>query len=138
DQPIHRPRRLEILLDRLDRALLILGLSVGELGLEPLEPLVLELVRDTRRLLSPRVELNQLPGELAHRLARARLEVLPRLPAELRERGRAAVRADVAGDLAELLVRDVEAILAAKGDEEVVARDAGNLLRLEEIGRASW
>ena len=48
DEPVHRPRRLEVLLDRLDRALLVLGLAVGELGLEPLEPLVLEVVGAAR------------------------------------------------------------------------------------------
>ena len=37
--------RLEILLDRFDRALLILRLAVRELGLEPLEPLVVEQYR---------------------------------------------------------------------------------------------
>ena len=40
DEPVHRPRRLEVLLHRLDRARLILGLAVGELRLEPLQPLV--------------------------------------------------------------------------------------------------
>src|SRR5213075_2251783 len=60
-----------------------------------------------------------------------RLQQLPRLAAELRERGRLRVGADVARDLAELLVRDVEAVLAAEREQEVVARDAGDLLRLE-------
>ena len=45
DEPVHRVRRLEVLLDGFDRALLILGLAVRELGLEPLEPLVVERVR---------------------------------------------------------------------------------------------
>jgi len=40
DEPVHRARRLEVLLDRLDRPLLVLGLPVRELGLEALEPLV--------------------------------------------------------------------------------------------------
>ena len=92
---------------------------------------LLEVVRDARRLLALRVEREQLAGELAHRLARAVLEVLPRLAAELRQRRRLRVGADVARDLADLLVRDVQAVLAAEGEQEVVARDAGDRLRLE-------
>ena len=42
-------------------------LAVRELGLEPLEPLVVEVVRGARRLLALRVEREQLAGELAHR-----------------------------------------------------------------------
>ena len=71
DEPVHRPRRLEIFLDRLDRPRLILGLAVRELGLEPLEPLVLEVVGDARRLLALGVQGDQLGGQLPHRLARA-------------------------------------------------------------------
>ena len=95
------------------------------------EPLVREVVRDALVRLALRVERDQLAGELVHRLARARLEQLPRLAAELRERGRRRVGADVARHLAELLVRDVEAVVAAEREQEVVARDAGDLLRLE-------
>ena len=64
-------------------------------------------------------------------VARTGLEVVPRLAAELRKRWWARIGADVAGDLADLLVRDVQAILAAEGDEQVVAGDPGDLLRLE-------
>src|SRR5439155_16379629 len=128
---VHRPGRLEVLLDRLDRTLLVLRLAVRELGLEPLEPLVLEVEGEARRLLALRVEGDQLAGELAHRLLRARLQQLPGLAPELRERRALRVGADVAADLAELLVRDVQAVLATERDEEVVARDARDLLRLE-------
>ena len=131
DEPIHRALGLEILLDRLDRPALILRLAVRELGLEPLEPLVLHVVGDARRRLPLRVEGDQLAGELLHRGARAALEELPRLPAELGERGRLRVGADVARDLAELLVRDVEPVLAAERQQEVVARDARDGLGLE-------
>jgi len=51
DEPIHRTRRLEILLDLLDRALLIGRLPVRERRFELLEPLVSEVVRIARRLL---------------------------------------------------------------------------------------
>src|SRR5207302_2456222 len=77
------------------------------------------------------VEREQLAGELAYRRARAVLEVLPRLAAELRQRRHRVVGTDVARHLAELLVWDVETVVAAEAEEEVVARDAGDLLRLE-------
>ena len=48
DEPVHRARRLEVLLDRLDRALLVLGLPVGKLGLQPLEPVAGEVVARRR------------------------------------------------------------------------------------------
>jgi hypothetical protein len=59
------------------------------------------------------------------------LQVLPGLAAELGERGAPGVRADVLRDLADLLVRDVEPVVAAEADEEIVARDLGDRLRLE-------
>ena len=83
------------------------------------------------RLAALGVESKQLARELANGRARAALEVLPRLPPELRERGGLRVGADVARDLADLLVRDVQPVLAAERKEEVVARDAGDVLRLE-------
>ena len=107
DEAVHRARRLQVLLDRLDRVLLVGRLTVGELGLQPLEPVVPEVVRHAGRLLPFRIEREQFAGELAHALARPRLQVVPRLPAELRQRGRRRVRADVPRDLSELLVRDV-------------------------------
>ncbi len=112
-------------------ALLVRRLAVGEGRLEPRQPLVREVEGDALARLPLRVELDQVAGELAHRLAGARADRLPRLAAELRERGRRAVGADVAGDLAELLVRDVEAVLAAEREQEVVARHARDRLRLE-------
>ena len=130
-EAIHRPRRLEVLLHRLDRLQLILRLAVRERALEPLEPVVREVERLTWSLAPSRVQREELAGELAHRGARAALEVLPRLPAELRQRRRLRVGSDVAGDLRDLLVRDVEPVLASEGEEEVVARDAGDVLRLE-------
>ena len=48
DEPVHRPAGLEVLLDRLDRARLVVGLAVRERRLEPLEPLVREI--EGRRL----------------------------------------------------------------------------------------
>src|SRR5262249_1357576 len=59
------------------------------------------------------------------------LEVLPRLATELRQRGNGAVGADVARDLAELLVRDIEAVGPAETEKEGVARGTRDLLRPE-------
>ncbi len=44
DQPVHRPRRLEVLLDGLDRDPLVVRLLVGEARFELLEVLVTEVV----------------------------------------------------------------------------------------------
>jgi hypothetical protein len=131
DEPVHRPRRLEVLLHCLDRGALVLRLAVRELRLEPLEPLVLELVRDPGRLLPPRVEREQLACQLAQARPRAALQVLPRLATELAQRRGGAVGADVLRDLADLLMRHVQAVVAAEADEEVVAGDLGHGLRLE-------
>jgi hypothetical protein len=78
-----------------------------------------------------RVEGKQLAGELSRPFARPGLQVLPGLAAELRQRRRPRSRPDVAGDLPDLLVRHVEAVLAPEGEVEVIAGDAGNGLRLE-------
>src|SRR4029079_2540817 len=61
----------------------------------------------------------------------ARLGRQPLLAPERREGRRLRVGADVARDLADLLVRDVEPVLATEGEKEVVAGDPGELLRLE-------
>ena len=131
DEAVHRPRRLEVLPHGLDRPSLVLRLAVRELRLELLDPLVLDLVRHARPRLPLRVELEQVARELAQVLARTRLQVVPRLAAELRERRRLRVGADVARHLADLLVRDEHAVLAAEAEQEVVARHAGDLPRLE-------
>src|SRR5439155_2834540 len=124
---------LEVLLGRLDRPLLALGPAVRELRLAALGPRAAEVRRLPLRLLAAGVEREQLARELAQARAGATLQVLPGLAAELGECGRAAVRADIAGDLADLLVRDVEAVLAPECEQQVVAGDAGYLLRLEGL-----
>ncbi len=133
DEAVHRVRRLEVLHHRLDRGALILRLAVRELALEPLDPFVLDVEGHARLRLTLRVQLQQLARHLTQVLARACLQVVPRLAAELRERRRLRVRADVAADLADLLVRDVDTVVAAIGEQEVIARDAGDLLRLEAL-----
>src|SRR5207247_1513345 len=81
--------------------------------------------------LPARVEGDQLACELVRPGPRTRLDAVPGLPAELRERGRVPVGADVARNLPDLLVRDIEAVVALEPEEEVVARDARDGLRLE-------
>src|SRR5262249_16693441 len=95
-KPVHRPRCLEVLLDRLDSSLLVLGFAVRKLGLQPLEPFVPQVEGLPLGLLAPRVERKQLARELTQAGPRPALQVLPGLAAELRERGRARVCADVA------------------------------------------
>ena len=131
DQAVHRVRRLEILLHRFDRCALVLRLAVWKLVLELLDPLVLHVVRDPGLGLALCVELQQFPGHLAQMSARARLQVVPCLAAELRESRRLRIGADVTADLADLLVRNVDPVVSAIGEQEVVARDACDLLRLE-------
>ena len=131
DQPVHRLGRLEILFDRLDRALLVVRLAVGERRLELLEPVALDLERRARGSLALRVQLQQLARQLLHRGPRARLEVLPCLPAELREGGCGRIGADVPRQLPDLLVRHEQPVLAAEREVEVVARDAGDRLGVE-------
>src|SRR5439155_14482179 len=136
DEPVHRPRRLEVLLDRLDRALLVLGLPIRELGLEALQPLVTQVEGLAFGLLAAGVERKEIARKLPQALAGPALQVLPGLAAELGERGRAGIRPDVARHLADLLVRDIEAVLAPEGEQQVVAGDAGDLLRLEGLQAA--
>ena len=131
DQPVHRPIRLEVVLDRLDRARLVLGLRVRERGLEPRHPALVAEVRLAGVRLALRVQGEQLARELVHGDARTRLERLPGLAAELGERGRARVGTDVARDLAELVVRHEQLVLAAELQLDVVAGDAGDGLDVE-------
>src|SRR5439155_24129886 len=55
----------------------------------------------------------------------------PGLAAQLRERRRRAVRADVAADLAQLLMRHVQTVIAAELQIQVVAHHPRHLLGVE-------
>ena len=55
------------------------------------------------------------------------------LPPSFESVGRLRVGADVAADLADLLVRDIDPVVAAVGEQQVVAGDARNLFRLEAL-----
>src|SRR4029079_16111744 len=81
--------------------------------------------------LTLRIEGDQLAGELVGARTRAALDVVPGLAAQLRECGRMPVGADIARHLPDLLVRDVQPVVTAEGEKEIVARDARDGLRLE-------
>ena len=55
-EPVHRARRLQVLLDRLDRRPLVLGLAIREARLELLEVFVAEVERKAGRLLALGIE----------------------------------------------------------------------------------
>ena len=77
------------------------------------------------------VEVDELAGQLLSGAAGAGLERLPALPAELGQRRVAAARADVAGDLRELVDREEDAVGARVLELEVVAGDTADGLRVE-------
>ena len=131
DEPVHRARRLEVLLHRLDRLELVRRLAVRERRFEPLEPVVREVEGDAGGVLALRVERQQLPGQLARGMAGAALDELPGAPAELRERRVPSIRTDVARHLAHLVVRHVQPVLPAEREQQVVARDPADGLGLE-------
>jgi hypothetical protein len=131
NEPVHRPRRLEVLLDRLDRALLVGSLDVREARFELLQEIRLDVVGHPGGPLALGIERDELARQLARAGAGACLDELPGLAAELRQRGRVAVRPHITRHFPDLLVRDVEAVVAAEGEEEIVARDPGDGSRLE-------
>jgi hypothetical protein len=131
DEAVHRAGCLEVLLDGFDRRQLVRSLLVGEARLELLDELVVGGEGHAFGALPLRVESDQLAGELVRPGAGTALDGVPRLAAELGQRRRVPVGADVSGHLPDLLVRDVEAVVALEAEEEVVARDPGDGLRLE-------
>ncbi len=77
------------------------------------------------------VQGEQLAGHLGHRLAGPRLDGLPGGAAQAVERRRGAARADVARDLADLVVGHEQLVFLLEAQEEVVAGDAGHRARLD-------
>jgi hypothetical protein len=65
DEPIHRARRLQVLLHGLDRTLLVGRLLVREGGLQLLQEVAVDAVADPLGALAARVEGDELTGELA-------------------------------------------------------------------------
>src|SRR5919204_109824 len=96
---------LHVGLDLLDRVALVGRLLVGEARLEVALPLAVlgEGVAVAAAALG--VEVEQLAGELLGGATGARLHRLPRLAAELAQRGVRSAGADVAADLRQLVDR---------------------------------
>ena len=90
---------------------LVVGLLVGETLLEAARELAVGSEGVTRHRLTGGVEVEQLAGHLGDRLAGSRLDGRPGGAAEAVERRRRAARADVARDLADLVVRHEELVL---------------------------
>ncbi len=87
DQAVHRPRRLHVGLDRLDRLALVGGLGVGEALLQFALPLGVGLEGEPGPPAALGVEVEQLARELLRGAPRARLHRLPARASELREGG---------------------------------------------------
>ena len=131
DQAVHRARGLHVGLDDLDRLALVRRLLVGEALLEVALPVGVGGERVAAAAAALGVEVEELAGELLGGAAGARLHRLPALAAELAQRRVVAARADVAGDLRELLDRHEDPVGAGELELEVVAGDAGDGLRVE-------
>ena len=131
DQAVHRPRLLHVRLDLLDRVELVRRLAVRERVLEVELPLAVGRERVTGAPLALRVEVDQLARQRLRGAPGAQLHLLPGLAAELRQRRVARARADVAGDLVELVARHEDAVAVLVLELEVVARHAADRLRLE-------
>ncbi len=133
DQPVHRPLRLHVGLDRVDRVELVDGLLVRELGLELLDQLAVRREPVTTTGAPLGVEVDQLARHLVRGLARAGLDRLPALAAELRQRRMPRSAGHVAGDLGQLVDGDEDLVVAVVLELEVVARDAADGLGVEAV-----
>ena len=133
DQAIHRTLLGEIVHHLLNRPRLIVRLGVRKALLNALEQLARLGVRHARHGLPLRIEDEQLAGHLPHRRPCPRLQLQPRLATELRQLRLATVGANVARQLANLLVRQIQAVLTTKRKIEVVTGHATDRARLEAL-----
>ena len=131
DQPVHRALGLHVGDHVLDRVALVGRLAVGEVGLEVAQLLGELRERVAAAALALGVEVEQLAGELLRGAARARLDLVPARAAELGQRRRAAVGAQVAADLRQLVDRHEDLVVALELEVQVVAGDAGDGLGVE-------
>ncbi len=131
DEAVHRADVLHVALDVVDGAELVGGLDVGERGLELLLPGGVGREGVALGDLARGVELQQLPRQLLHGAADARLRPRPLLRAEARERRAVLARADVAADAVDLLRRDEEAVAVGVLQLEVLALLAADALACE-------
>ena len=131
DQAIHRPLRLHVRLDRVDRVHLVRRLPIREGRLE----LHLHLAVGREGVALPHlplcVEVDQLARHRARGTPGSGLHVRPALAAQRREGGLVALGADVAADPRELVGRREDPVAAAVLELEVVAGHPGEGLRVE-------
>ena len=138
DQPVHRPRRLHVGLDQLDRLALVGRLGEREALLELALPVGVGPERVPAAALRSAYRLKQLARQLLRRAPGARLHRLPAGAAELAQRRVLAAGADVARDLRELVGGHEHAVVALVFEVQVVARDVrhGARLKAREAGHA--
>ena len=121
DQPIHGPGLLHVLLDRLDGDELILGLDVGEAGLQLVLPRRIRAERVALHHFARGVELQQVVGDLGDGAPGALLDLLPLGGAQPVQRGDRLPRADVASQPVGLMHGHVELVALGILDLEVLA-----------------
>ena len=131
DQAVHRPLGLHVGDHVLDRVALVGRLAVREARLEVAQLLGELRERVAAAALALGVEVEQLAGQLLRGAAGARLDLVPARAAELGERRRAAVGAEVAADLRQLVDRHEDLVVALELEVQVVAGDAGDGLGVE-------
>ena len=131
DQAVHRALGLHVGDHVVDRVALVGRLAVREVGLEVTQLLGELRERVALAALALRVQVEQLAGELLRRAAGARLDLVPARAAELAQRRRAAVRAQVAGDLRQLVDRHEDLVVALELEVQVVTRGARDGLGVE-------
>ena len=133
DQPVHGTRRLHVRLYLFDTGDLVRGLLIGETRLELLLPVGVAVERRALHPLAARVELDEVFGQLLHRLAHLRLARVPRLAADAVQLRGAPVLAHVALDQVDLLDRHKDVLLAAELQVDVVALVAEHAHPLQAV-----
>ena len=131
DQAVHRPRRLHVGLDQLDRLALVGRLVEREALLELALPVGVGAEGVAAAPAALCVQAEQLAGELLRGAAGARLHRLPARAAELGQRRVLAAGAHVARDLGELIGGHEHAVIALVFEVQVVARDLRHGARLK-------
>ena len=132
DQPIHRPAGAQIVEDRLDRGVLVVGLLVGKARRELLVQAGRRLQMRALAERAPRRDVDQLAGDLADPLFHLGLAHLPAEAAELVERCRSLGRA-VARQKVEVLDRHEQLVAALVDQSQAVVRRAAHLERDEAV-----
>ena len=132
DEPVHRPAGAQIAERVADRALLVLGLGIGEARGEFL---VEALGRGKRLALAQLAlgrDLDQLAGDVADALLDARLARLPGKGAQPVERNVERLRA-IARQNLDVLDRHEQLVVAGIDDAQAIVRRAGDIERDEPV-----